>query len=187
MGVLSLTDPVNGTPNDATTIANNNNAILTVVNGGIEDVNVAADAAIFPSKIASTYSNYTPTWTSSGTAPAIGNATVVARFAQIGKIIHAYGSITFGSTSTFGSGNYSLALPLTASTNPVGVPCGTSFIFDSSAGNSGIVNPYISTTTKMQWFYGATYFGTNSTLGVSAPWTWAVNDEVTWSILYELN
>ena len=41
MGTLSLTDPVNGTPNDATTIANNNAATKAVVNGGIDATNLS--------------------------------------------------------------------------------------------------------------------------------------------------
>ncbi len=40
MGTLALTDPVNGTVADASTIANNNAAIKTVVNGGIDPVNM---------------------------------------------------------------------------------------------------------------------------------------------------
>jgi hypothetical protein len=52
LGTLSLTDPVNGTTADATLIATNNAAIKTVVNGGIEDVNIAADAALSVAKLA---------------------------------------------------------------------------------------------------------------------------------------
>lgn len=40
MGTLSITDPVNGTANDATTIANANAAIKAVVNGNIDTVNL---------------------------------------------------------------------------------------------------------------------------------------------------
>lgn len=52
MGTLSLTDPVNGTTADASVIANNNAATKTVVNGGIDNTNLAAGAAIAISKIA---------------------------------------------------------------------------------------------------------------------------------------
>lgn len=41
MGTLTLTDPVNGTANDATLIANNNNATKTVVNGGLDATNLS--------------------------------------------------------------------------------------------------------------------------------------------------
>lgn len=53
MGSLTLTDPVNGTTADASLIATNNAAIKTVVNGGLDNSNIAADAAIAPSKFAS--------------------------------------------------------------------------------------------------------------------------------------
>lgn len=51
MGTLSLTDPVNGTTADATLIATNNAAIKTVVNGGIDDSNLASGADISISKL----------------------------------------------------------------------------------------------------------------------------------------
>jgi hypothetical protein len=55
-------------------------------------------AGNIPQKAFQQYSDYTPTWTTSGTQPAIGNATVVARYVQIGGLVHAWGQITFGST-----------------------------------------------------------------------------------------
>jgi len=60
--------------------------------------------------------NFTPTWTSTGTAPAIGNASVNARFSVVGKTVHAVVSINFGSSSTFGTGDWRFALP------PMGAP-----------------------------------------------------------------
>jgi hypothetical protein len=58
---------------------------------------------------------YTPTWTSNGTAPAIGNGTITAAYTQIGKTVHFRMDFTFGSTTTFGSGTaYRFSLPVAA-------------------------------------------------------------------------
>jgi hypothetical protein len=60
--------------------------------------------------------NYTFAWASSGTAPVIGNATTVARYRLQGNVVHYELSIKFGSTSTFGTGNYTFGLPITSGT-----------------------------------------------------------------------
>jgi len=60
------------------------------------------------------WANYTPTWTASGTAPAIGNGVQQAAFMQIGHTTQYRIVLSFGSTTTFGTGIYSFALPVAA-------------------------------------------------------------------------
>jgi len=55
---------------------------------------------------------YTPTWGSTGTAPAIGNGTIVGAWTQSLNRVHFIAGVTFGSTTTFGTGNYTLTLPI---------------------------------------------------------------------------
>ncbi len=64
----------------------------------------------------SNWQNYTPTWTSSGTAPAIGNGSVSGSFLQIGRRIEVQIYFSAGSTTTFGSGSYLFSLPVAAAT-----------------------------------------------------------------------
>lgn len=52
MGSISLTDPTNATTADANLIANNNSALETLLNGGLDNTNVAADADLSVSKLA---------------------------------------------------------------------------------------------------------------------------------------
>ena len=140
---------------------------------------------IAPSSIAATYSAYTPTWSSGGTQPAIGNAQVVARYAQIGKVVHAYGSITFGSTSTFGTGNYSFALPVAALANNTRL-AGVGWLFHGGGSNLGQAMPVVNTTTStVQFEYGATYLGGYSVVQTTGPWTWANGDAIHWGFVYE--
>lgn len=54
---------------------------------------------------------YTPTWTGSVTNPVIGDGTLTGAYLQVGKTFHFRISITMGSTTTYGSGGWLLALP----------------------------------------------------------------------------
>ena len=57
---------------------------------------------------------YTPAWTSSGTAPALGNGTLTGRYMKIGRTVVCHINMATGSTSTYGTGNYNWSLPFTA-------------------------------------------------------------------------
>lgn len=151
--------------------------------GTIVNADISAAAAISLTKLAGAYIAYTPTWTASGTAPAIGNATVFAQYVQIGKFVHAYGRILFGSTSTYGTGTYSFALPVTAS----GI-AQSSQLAGSGMGYNGNRAQFaadIPTTTTLSFAYGATYLGTDTTVGQLAPFTWTTNGVIEWNITYE--
>lgn len=157
-----------------------------ITDGTIVNADINASAAIASTKLAVPYTAYTPTWTAtSGTAPAIGNATVTARYAQIGKMVHAYGSIIFGTTSTYGdAGRWHFALPAAALTTS-GL-LGASTLFDSSTGNAAFVNAQIdSAATTLAFEYPATYLGAFTPVAYNAPWTWATSDQVTWNFTYE--
>lgn len=65
---------------------------------------------------------YSPSWSSSGTAPAIGNGTMVGSYAKVGRLVTARIMLNSGSTTTFGTGYYSWTLPLTAAVT--GIPSG---------------------------------------------------------------
>jgi hypothetical protein len=75
--------------------------------------------------------NYTLAWTSTGTAPSFGNAAVVSRFSMVGNICRTEFFITFGSTTTFGTGSYRFSAPITIAKYAAGsawaVDQGTSF------------------------------------------------------------
>lgn len=51
---------------------------------------------------------------SSGGAPALGNGVVVARYAQVGKMVNALFKITLGTTTNFGTGVVYFSLPVAA-------------------------------------------------------------------------
>lgn len=57
--------------------------------------------------------DYTPTWTTSGTAPVLGNGTLTGRYQRTGKTVHFQALLTAGSTTTFGTGNWRITPPFT--------------------------------------------------------------------------
>lgn len=101
MGTLTLTDPVNGTSNDATTIASNNSAVKAVINGGIDNTNVSGSAALAVSKLAPgsngqvlTTTGGVPVWgTASGSAAkGTWSVTLTAQNANTQAVTHGFGS-----------------------------------------------------------------------------------------------
>lgn len=67
--------------------------------------------------IQAAWTTYTPTWTGSITNPSIGNGTLAGRYLRLGKTIHVSIEIEAGSSTTFGSGNYSVSLPVAPRSN----------------------------------------------------------------------
>lgn len=76
------------------------------------DLNAATQAA--------TWGTYSPSWTSNGSAPSIGNGTLSGFYVKTGRTVTANINIWGGSTTNWGTGAYNLSLPFTASTT--GVP-----------------------------------------------------------------
>jgi hypothetical protein len=58
-----------------------------------------------------TWAAYTPTYTGFS----VGNGTVTARYAEVGKIVTAYFRLQFGSTTSMAASNNRISLPVTAS------------------------------------------------------------------------
>jgi len=108
---------------DLSAAATVGSSILPVANGGT-NASTASAARTSLSAAASgsnsditaltglpSWTSYTPTWTTSGTAPSLGNGTLTGGYLAIGKILFFRIQFQPGSTTTFGSGGYSFALP----------------------------------------------------------------------------
>src|SRR5690606_23340806 len=60
------------------------------------------------------WQSYTPSWVSSGTQPNLGNGTLTGQYTLIGDTCHFHITLTFGSTTSFGTGTHRLTLPQAA-------------------------------------------------------------------------
>jgi hypothetical protein len=58
---------------------------------------------------------YTALWTAVTTNPVINNGSIVAGYKQFGPLVFVSVTITMGSTTTYGSGGYSISAPVATS------------------------------------------------------------------------
>jgi hypothetical protein len=122
------------------------------------------------------WNTYTPSWTSTGTQPAVVDGTLLGNYTQIGGLIVAKVSLTIGASTTFGTGSYSMSLPV-AEDSTVGFSAGPGIAFDS---NPGVV--YI-----VHWRAAALLSNASpiATLSPSVPFTWASGDQLQLTITYK--
>lgn len=124
--------------------------------------------------------SYTPSWTSTGTAPSLDNGSRAGRWKRVGKTILWRISFQFGSTTTFGTGFYKFGLPDSLDWN------------EHDAIGSGTVLDFSTTTV-----YGFTavydgagsvrgYFGDGSKLGATTPFVPSTSDRIIISGMGEL-
>lgn len=128
-----------------------------------------------------TWTSYTPAWTSTGSAPSLGNGTVAGQYFQLGKFVQVWGKLTVGTTTTNGTGSYRLSLPVTADTGMT-ASFGPIYYRDFATADYVGVGTLISSTT---FGVGAlTGAGTNNVWTATSPATPANGDSITWSFAY---
>lgn len=176
MGTISLTLPADGENADAGDVNTPLNTLIDEFNGNIENANIKSTAAIAFSKLASdAWTSYTPTWTNL----TIGNGTTSGAYQKIGRIVHYYGIITWGST-TSSSDVFRASLPVTAKTT---TEKGSIHILDSSTGIFYVGICHKPATTTLEFYANNT---TQALAGnYATPFTWTTSDSLSWSITYE--
>lgn len=119
---------------------------LVVVNDSANTNEIKSDAA---------WTSYTPVWTSSSTAPVIGNGTLTGRYKVIDShTVHYEILLIVGSTTTFGAGFYYFTLPFAhqnANPDALGVMVG---ILGSSPYTGGVAKAL---TTTIRVVIGSAY------------------------------
>ena len=159
--------------------ATNDAAVLTV---GANDTVLTADSSTatglkWAAASGPTVTSYTPTLTNL----TLGNGTLTAKYAQIGKIVTVYFNFTLGSTSSVGS-NPSITLPVSAAdiynTAKLFLADYGTVTYWGSAWNGDATTVYLEADRA-----DATYL---KAAGVTAtvPHTWAVNDSLVFTLTY---
>lgn len=119
-------------------------------------------------------------WTSAGTAPAIGNGTIVAKYVQLGKLVIYSGIITMGSSTTYGSPNsWLVSLPVATYAGAPGVGVSHMNLFGTASSSRG-GDVIFSGLTQLLFFAGSGGPATNTT-----PFTWTSGSSLRWTIVYE--
>ena len=79
----------------------------------------------------SAWTTYTPTWAASSSAPSVGNGSLAGEYAVDGNgMVDLRLKLTFGSTTSPGSGYYTIGLPLVSAWQ-VDDPIGSGTAFDA--------------------------------------------------------
>lgn len=191
---LALTSIADGALMVASDERNNFTAVQTALNSLIATLAAGTSGQVLQSGGGTSvawgpaYTAYTPTW--SGGAPAIGNGTITARYLQIGKFVHYFGQITFGTTTTPGGGaSYGISMPINIQNGFAG----------SAARMTGVIQLYHQATNSSMFAwadntgsvsaffiaYPATYGGTLVNANSTAPWAWGSGDFIAWNMIYE--
>jgi hypothetical protein len=124
-------------------------------------------------------SSFTPSWTASGTNPAIGNGSLVGRFDRHDRIVTVTVDLLAGSTTTFGAGEYSFALPLPAVAARDSI--GSAWFLDAgTAFYSGVVLVAGGSSSAQVYFNN-----TASSMSASVPVTMASGDRLRFQIQYQ--
>lgn len=129
---------------------------------------------------AGAFSTYVPVWGSTGVAPALNNGTISGRYLQVGKLIYLTINLVAGTTTTFGTGQWTLSLPVAQAA--ARLPVANVLYFDASAG---------------QFFPGTTWDASSTTVALyntaspltavtgTAPFVWTTSDQVILTLVYE--
>lgn len=128
------------------------------------------------------WTSYTPTWTTSGTAPSIGNGVLTGKYKQIGKTVFVRVRLQIGSTTTTGTGHWRISLPVTAA-DVTGVIMPATYLDNGVNWHIGLVNcEYDGDTSYVVPLLGTAPSGAVS---ATAPFTWNVGDNLAFNGSYE--
>lgn len=130
-----------------------------------------------------TWTNFTPTWTAGTSNPSIGNGILEGTYKRVGNTVHVWIMMTAGSTTTFGSGEYKISLPVTARAISRAV---LSLVMNDDGTrlyNSLAHNSY--TTTLSLDSDNVTLFWDTGVVTHNSPFTWANGDWFIVSGTYE--
>jgi hypothetical protein len=135
---------------------------------------------IFSSNNTTVPTAYTPTWTSSGDAPAIGNGTLTGHYTKLGKRVDARIALTFGNTTDPGTGMWFLGLPFAAGyTGDVGL------VGLDNVGNESWTGMARTAATSTSVYMTTTSGDVLAALvGAAVPFAWGDTDVLTINISY---
>jgi hypothetical protein len=134
-------------------------------------------------KYSDDWTTFTPTWTSTGTTPTLGNGTLTGKYLQVGKIIIAQIYLKFGSTTSGGTGNWRFALPVTVyetvAATITGSP-GYAYVEDS-----GVASYFFAVRRGGAFSSDVGLTRENgSEVNATVPFTWATNDFLQFEMAY---
>lgn len=136
----------------------------------------------FAAGLQATWDIYVPTVTGT-TDPSIGNGVLTGRYLRLGKTIICTIVMQMGSTTTYGSGTWTITLPVASVwASQTDVSMGSAHLFDTSATarKTGQVFNVGQSTVQI-------VTDSATLVGTAVPWTWATGDVLSLDLVYEAN
>lgn len=128
---------------------------------------------------------YTPVWTAASVNPVIGNGTIEGWYKVIGKTCFVRGNIAMGSTTTFGSGEWYVSMPFTAS-HADAILMSANLLDNGSAWYNATVNGARAGFNYKSTIQYQAVGGTADSITPTTPFTWTNTDRFLWNGTYEL-
>ena len=134
------------------------------------------------SQIDTLWSSYGVSWTSSGTAPSIGNGSLTGFYKTIGKTVFVRVKLNWGTTTSGGTGDWRFSLPVNAQ-SPDGVQFPCSILDNGLNWYTGVVNgTYTGAVDKTSII---TTTSPSAAITATIPFTWGNLDSLVFNGSYE--
>jgi hypothetical protein len=148
--------------------------------------NLTGSVTINESRIDNGWTAYTPEWTAASSNPVINNGTIEGYYKVIGKTCFVRGNIAMGSTTTFGSGEWYVSMPFTASHADAILMTVTLLDNGSAWYNATMAGARAGFNHKAPIQYQNISNGTANDVNSTQPFTWANTDRFIWNGSYEI-
>jgi len=169
--------------NDGTTIALNwTTPGSTAISGGLS---ISGSLTLNNSNISTAWTSYTPVWTAASVNPVINNGTIEGWYKLVGKTCFVRGNIAMGSTTTFGSGEWYVSMPFTAS-HADAILMTANLLDNGSAWYNAVVNGARAGFNYKAPLQYQAVGGTANDVNATQPFTWASSDRFIWNGSFEI-
>lgn len=132
--------------------------------------------------LGSTVTTFTPSLSAATTPPTLGTgATADGKYQRIGDLVWVSYRFVFGSSMNPGSGAYRLVLPINASAATANVGLGVFRLLDSGT----TITMAAASVDSGGTFAILSANGSLNAVAHNVPWTWAQNDAIGGSFIYQ--
>jgi len=131
------------------------------------------------------WTSYTPSWTAASSNPSIGNGSLQGWYKVVGKTCFVRGNIVMGSTTTFGSGEWYVSMPFTAS-HADAILMTANLLDNGTAWYNATVNGARAGFNYKSAIQYQVVGGTANDINATSPFTWTNSDRFLWNGSYEI-
>ncbi|MEU7293325.1 hypothetical protein AB0A76_08995 [Streptomyces exfoliatus] len=126
---------------------------------------------------------YVPIWTAATTNPNLSNGTIVGKYRKIGRLVNFQIDLTMGSTTTYGTGAWSITLPFQAAASSGSRVGNAQALGASRFGGQVVISPGANGVGA--FFPASSGVSNYSSAATGVPFAWATGNELRITGCYE--